>query len=183
MVYVRKAWRSVLPCLIAILVASECAQAQSDAARRELPCSSREYRQLDFWLGEWTVTSADGTTVGRSRIEGVLNGCAIQENWEGADGWPGKSFNAYDRALGAWQQFWVSSWGSVTVFLGDAGDDRMVYVAETMDREGRPARRRMTLARLGPDRVRQFTELSYDDGATWEPDYDFTYTRIASQLP
>ena len=30
---------------------------------------------------------------------------------------------------------------------------------------------------LGPDRVRQFSEASYDDGKSWSVDYDFTYVR------
>ena len=176
--------RFLLPYLIAALVASAGVHADDEAAAQPLPCSSPEHRQLDFWLGEWDVTDARGTTVGRSRIEAILNGCALQENWEGANGWPGKSFNVYNRALGHWQQFWVSGWGSVTLFLGHTDEDRMVYVAETTDREGRPAQRRMTLTRLGPDRVRQSTEMSYDDGRTWQPDYAFTYTRAdGRQVP
>ena len=173
--------RTLLPCLIAAFVVSAGAQAQEQPAERPSPCSSPEYRQLDFWLGEWEVTDAAGTTVGKSRVERILNGCAVQENWEGANGWPGKSFNVYNRTLRQWQQFWVSGWGSVTLFLGRAEEDRMVYVGETTDREGRPAQRRMTIARLGPDRVRQVTEMSYDEGRSWQPDYDFTYTRAGDQ--
>ena len=35
----------------------------------------------------------------------------------------------------------------------------------------------MVLTKLGADEVRQFTEMSYDGGKTWQPDYDFHYRR------
>jgi hypothetical protein len=34
----------------------------------------------------------------------------------------------------------------------------------------------MTLSNLGPDRVRQLSEASIDDGKTWHVTYDFLYT-------
>jgi hypothetical protein len=160
---------------------AEADRAAQETAR-ESPCSSAAYRQLDFWLGQWEVRNHEGTLAGRSSIEDILNGCAVQENWEGANGWSGKSFNAYDRVTGKWRQFWVSGWGAVTEFTGEASAGRMVYLADTVDRDGKPALRRVTLTRVEPDRVRQLAEMSYDGGKTWTRAYDFTYARVGPPM-
>ena len=59
--------------------------------RPQSPCSAPEYRQLDFWIGEWDVLNPKGDTVGRSRIERIEGGCAILENYLTAQGYLGKS--------------------------------------------------------------------------------------------
>ena len=45
-------------------------------------CSSPEYRQFDFWLGEWDVSTPQGAPAGTNRVERILEGCALQEHWE-----------------------------------------------------------------------------------------------------
>jgi hypothetical protein len=54
-----------------------------------------EYHQLDFWVGTWDVTSASGEKLGTNRIERILKGCAVQENWSESDGAEGKSLFYY----------------------------------------------------------------------------------------
>jgi tetratricopeptide (TPR) repeat protein len=54
--------------------------------RNARPCShDPAFRQLDFWLGDWQVTSA-GAPAGTSRVEKILNDCVLLENWTGALG-------------------------------------------------------------------------------------------------
>ena len=48
------------------------------------------------------------------RIEKSLDGCLIIENWEPGASPAGKSFNTYNAALKAWEQFWVDARGQVT---------------------------------------------------------------------
>jgi hypothetical protein len=69
-------------------------------------CAAPEFREFDFWLGEWTVTN-QGKTGGKSRIERASKGCLLLENWTGADGGEGVSFNFYDPKAKRWQQRWV----------------------------------------------------------------------------
>src|ERR1700739_35981 len=55
-----------------------------DQARRaQAPCKyGPEYRQFDFWIGEWSVVTAKGEMpAGDSRIELALGDCVIVENW------------------------------------------------------------------------------------------------------
>src|SRR5919108_895437 len=58
------------------------------------PCSAPEYRQFDFWVGEWDVKTPKGTIAGTNRIERIEGGCALQENWRGTNN-TGRSINAY----------------------------------------------------------------------------------------
>lgn len=47
------------------------------------PCDTRpQASQFDFWVGEWDVI-VKGKPAGVNRIEKILNGCVLQENWKG----------------------------------------------------------------------------------------------------
>jgi hypothetical protein len=49
------------------------------------PCEDSEFKQFDFWLGDWDVASAaDGTRRGSSHISKEMNGCVVWENWTSA---------------------------------------------------------------------------------------------------
>jgi hypothetical protein len=88
----------------ALRISSEraVAQASSTAAK---PCGSQEYRQLDFWVGEWRVFEAsDNSSVGSSKIEIVMEQCGIKESFDvpptGAADCIGTSYSSYDRKDG-----------------------------------------------------------------------------------
>ena len=89
-------------------------------------CQSAEYRQFDFWLGEWEVFLPSGKKAGDSRIESISAGCALLENWSGSGGFSGKSLNSYDRGDKRWHQSWVDSSGSRLELAGSYADKRMV---------------------------------------------------------
>ncbi len=68
--------RSVLAILALALVAGGTA-AQQQPER----CSGDEYRQFDFWIGDWEVADADGNAQGSNKIESILGGCVLRESW------------------------------------------------------------------------------------------------------
>ncbi len=143
------------------------------------PCTSNdEYRQFDFWIGEWTVTSG-GYKVGESSIQLILDGCVILENWTGMSGRQGKSFNSYDAVTKKWKQNWVDDNGKAADFIdGIYNDGKMQFHTENViSKDGSQNMRRLTFFNLGDNQVRQFSELSSDGGATWKTEYDFLYTR------
>jgi tetratricopeptide (TPR) repeat protein len=141
------------------------------------PCAyQEEYRQFDFWVGEWMVTS-DGQEVATSSIQRIVKSCIIFENYTQADGFVGKSFNFFDANLHKWRQTWVDGTGRVSEFVGEYKDGAIRFEGESHLQDGTKVLRRMMLFDLGKDRVRQFSEASTDEGKTWHATYDFIYTR------
>lgn len=151
----------------------------TSAEKNARPCEfSAEARQFDFWIGEWDV-SASGAPAGRSRVERILHGCVLQENWTSVNGNDGKSFNVYDAATRRWRQTWVDSAGGVTDYSGGLdGRGAMVFLAEETRPDGKPLRRRMTFSRLEGGRVRQLIETSLDAGKSWAPEFDGIYAPV-----
>ena len=72
------------------------------------PCSEDAFKQFDFWLGDWQVTTPDGTVAGINKITREENGCLILETWESSNGGTGQSYNYYNPASEKWRQVWVS---------------------------------------------------------------------------
>ena len=151
-------------------------QQQSPPARPASPCPSKaEYRQFDFWVGEWDVTDHD-RKIATSSIQRIVGDCIIFENYFQADGYTGKSFSFYDANLGKWRQTWVDTSGNVGEFSGEFRDGAMRYEGESHRANGQKIFRKMILSVAGPDRVRQYSEFSLD-GKEWKVGYDFVYVR------
>ena len=87
--------------------------AQGSPPRPPRRCAAPEFHQFDFWIGDWEVQNPDGSKAGSNRIEPILGGCALQENWSGAGGGSGKSYNMYDRRRKVWHQTWVDAQGNM----------------------------------------------------------------------
>lgn len=154
-------------------LAQEPADAEAEAAPEEAPapCSSPEHRQFDFWIGDWEVHSPDGELQGTNRIEKILGGCALQENWSGASGTQGKSFNTYSAAHGEWRQFWVADAGYILELAGGLDDDgRMVLSGEAPNQreEGKIVHHEISWQPLPDGTVRQHWRVSRDGGETWQ---------------
>ncbi len=140
------------------------------------PCKAKpEFRQFDFWIGEWNVKNPQGLPVGTSSIQLILGECIIFENWTSPVS-SGKSFNIYDTNDGKWHQTWVSDKGTFTHYTGEFSDGKLVYVADTIF-NGQKGKLRMTFTKLANGDVRQHGESSTDDGKTWQTRYDLTYSR------
>lgn len=137
------------------------------------PCEhTPENRQFDFWIGEWNVETATGQPAGASKIERVLNGCALLENWSG--GADGKSLNIYNASKKQWQQFWVDSGGEVHEYSGGLVNGEMRFEGPASDHDGNRTMRRMTFTRLDRGRVKQKGEVS-PDGKSWSVEYELIY--------
>jgi hypothetical protein len=140
------------------------------------PCkASPNFRQFDFWIGEWDAKNAQGITVGSSSIQLILGQCVIFENWSTPVS-SGKSFNVFDTKDGKWHQNWVDDRGNNVHYVGSLIDGKLVYVADTVI-AGKKALAKMTFSKLANGDVRQLGENSTDEGKTWTVTFDFTYVR------
>jgi len=141
--------------------------------RNAAPCEhTPENHQFDFWIGEWIVETTTGQQAGTSKIERILNGCALLENWSG--GGDGKSLNIYNASRKQWQQFWVDAGGEVHEYAGGLVNGEMRFEGPAADHEGNRTMRRMTFTRLDGGRVRQKGEVSRD-GKDWSVEYELIY--------
>jgi len=164
-------------CLIPILLFSLALQAQ-------LPCSKPEFRQFDFWIGEWEAFGLKGAKAGDSKISVILDSCVILEEWTSAGAqqgliYTGKSFNSYNAATRQWQQTWADNTGNTTEFLrGEGSDGKIIYYADKVTGpKGEVFMRRLSFTKLSADKVRQLGEKSDDAGKTWVVEYDLEYRR------
>ena len=142
-------------------------------------CAYPEARQFDFWIGHWDVHSADGSFAGTNRIEPILGGCVLQENWNGAGGMSGTSLNAFDPATRRWHQTWMDDSGTLLLLDGVFADGKMVLSGDTPSKRmpGTTVRNRITWSPLPGGKVRQLWEASTDGGGAWTVVFDGTYTR------
>lgn len=147
------------------------------------PCDDAQFRQFDFWLGDWDVTPASGGPLqGTSHISKEMGGCVVWENWtSAASGYFGKSYNTYNVNLQRWEQYWVDNSSGVIFFYGNLKDGVMDYWTDDVPQpNGDKLRRHLQFFNLSPDRVRQFSQGSTDGGQTWHVEYDFIYNRHAA---
>ena len=134
-------------------------------AQTDAPCAHEDSHQFDFWIGEWDV-SANGKPAGVNRIQPILDGCVLQESWEGVSGGSGSSFNFYNPSISEWEQFWVWRNGTTLHLRGGYADGEMVLTGESLDRAGKTVLNRITWYDNDDDTVRQHWEVSRDDGKT-----------------
>src|ERR1051326_941533 len=146
-----------------------------------VPCDKNPvYQKLDFWLGDWDVYDLkSGAKDGTNRIEKILKGCAIIENWSDSTASEGKSLFYVVRATGQWRQVWVEDSGGMKekALLDSYTGDGLRFQGEILHRDGTSHLDRTTLQPTVGSRVRQTIEISRDHGKTWEVVYDAEYRR------
>jgi tetratricopeptide (TPR) repeat protein len=145
------------------------------------PCGNRpEYRQFDFWVGEWDVKGPasvqQGAPPASSSIQNIIGRCVVLENFSQGP-YSGKSFNYFDSAINKWREDWVDSAGGSISYTGEYKDNAMHFEGESHTPSGRIVKVRLTFFNLGAGKVRQFAESTTDDGKTWNVSYDLMYTR------
>ena len=144
------------------------------------PCRNRkESRAFDFWVGDWDVKTPQGQVAGQSSIQLLLEGCALLENWTDGNGGGGKSLNSYNSDIGQWQQFYTDQYGRVTEYRASEWIDGTLRFSATM-LTPRKQLLHMMFRQINPDLVRQWGEVSVDDGKTWSPSFDLFYHRKKS---
>lgn len=140
---------------------------------------------LDFWVGEWEV-DAGGSRAGHNRIEKILDGCVIREDWTGTDGSRGQSWFFLDPALRTLRQIWLTD---RALRPGGAKDKHLVgrplegalrFQGEIPLPDGRRVLDRTTLRPLPDGSVRQRIEVSRDGGETWQVNFDAVYRRAGT---
>jgi hypothetical protein len=135
-------------------------------------CAAPAYRQFDFWAGDWDVFDVGSPVkVARVRVDLILDGCVLREDYQGMDGHQGQSFTIYDAARKVWHQSWVTNRGQLLVIEGRIEGDAMVLSGED-HRAGALVRGTWTPANGA---VRETAVTSSDRGRTWKPWFDLVF--------
>ncbi|MGE0597280.1 MAG: tetratricopeptide repeat protein [Hyphomonadaceae bacterium] len=147
---------------------------------QQTPCNTPEYRQFDFWLGEWDVTPAGApAATAQNSITRQQDGCVVLEQYT-AGGFTGTSINFYDSARQVWHQTWMSNQGGMLYLEGGVNAEGAMEMSDrglpsSVAANGAINR---TIWTPRPDgTVRQLWEASSDNGATWSVVFDGVYSR------
>lgn len=166
--------------------ASEFQQLRDNAEYQEflkstIPCQTAEFRQFDFWLGDWSVHNPAGQKVGDNLVTREQDGCLLEEHWKSALGVEsGTSFNYFDIRDKKFHQIYFDNSGNAGAYPPMAGgvvDNKMVMIS---DEKVSPIFR-WTWYVLSPGKVRQMAEQSDDQQKTWRVIWDSTYINKAQQ--
>ncbi len=117
--------RSRLAALCIALLAHPAAGLDAPSPSPALPpCAAPEYRQFDFWLGDWNVYGPDGSLAGTNDVTREFDGCVVQEHWVATGPPPqrGSSFNTWSPVSRRWHQTWVDSTGGFLLLDGELKD-------------------------------------------------------------
>ncbi len=157
-----------------ILISSADLVAQTPQTAAQ-PCDTEQHRQFDFWVGDWDVSQPDGKVVGNNRVEKILDGCVIKENWTGG-AMRGESYNIYT-ASGGWHQTWVDTTGRLLTLDGKLVDGNMVLKGETQGPDGKPIQHEIAWTPMDGGRVKQHWRITRDTGKTWTDAFVGIYAR------
>jgi hypothetical protein len=153
------------------------AQAAPDPAA----CSANQgSRQLDFWLGNWTVSRADGQPTGASNVSLSLDKCLIVEHWEGEMGHKGETIFAYSPDDKSWHGMFADNEGRVHVFEGQVQEGRAEFEGPSRGPNGQAVLNRVRLIRESSDKLEQTWEKSTDGGKSWTTIFQGEYSRKQS---
>jgi hypothetical protein len=171
-----------------VLSSIEFAQWKDDSEFQKLvekmaPCRSPEYRQFDFWVGDWDVRAPNGPSAGHNVVTLEQDGCLLVEHWTASSGGQtGTSFNYYDVRDKKWHQLYLDNSGNAAAFPAMAGnlvEEKMVLLTD----EKQIPVSRWTWYVLGPGRVRQMAEQSSDGQKTWNIVWDSVYAKVEAGAP
>jgi ketosteroid isomerase-like protein len=135
-------------------------------------CSAPPYRQFDFWAGDWDVFDIGSPIkVAHARVDLILDGCVLREDYQGADGHKGQSFTIYDASRKLWHQSWVTNRGQMLVIEGKIENGELVLSGE--DHAAGSIVRGSWKPVNGE--VRETAATSTDGGKTWKPWFDLVF--------
>ena len=137
-------------------------------------------RALDFWLGDWKVTSPGRSGAGTSQVRTELGGCVVVESWSNGS-MHGENLFAWDPGRKVWVAFIANDAGGLHVLAGhaDGGGLRLEDALGAPPGSTSEPLHRVRIVPARRDAVEQSWEKSTDGGSTWTAEYRGDYARTA----
>jgi hypothetical protein len=166
----------ILPFVLGICVCFSAPLARS--ATGASACSANAAaRQLDFWVGDWTVTYPGMPGNASSKVQLSLDKCLVTESWDGGKGHGGENFFAYSADDKKWHGMFADNEGRVHVFEGQVTAGSAEFTGISRGDDGPTVLNRIKVIRKNTAKVEQSWEKSTDNGVTWTMVFHGDYSR------
>jgi hypothetical protein len=155
----------------------------SPQSSKTTSCDASEFHEFDFWLGDWdSFEIGNPAKDAHIRVDRILEGCALREDYQGANGHQGQSFSIYDASRKLWHQTWVTNRGELLEIEGKFQSGEMVLSGSdrTPTGEKREVRGVWKPVEGG---VRETAVTSPDGGHTWKPWFDLIFRPHSPDSP
>ena len=151
---------------------------QSDSKTTGVAEKTDEKRQFDFWIGDWDVSWGEDQR-GTNHVYAILDGQAIQENFDGrpAITLKGISVSTYDPNRRKWRQTWVDNEDGYFDLTGEFKDNQMTLYAQRQTGETL-IHYRMLFYNITSEQFGWRWDRS-TDGQDWAPAWEIHYQRMA----
>ena len=171
--------------ICATLVAASHAVAQNTP--QQAPCTTAEFRQLDFWVGDWELefTKPDGT-IGKASnriVKDEYGSCVISEHFSmpgrpGGGDYIGGSHSIYDAQTKSWRQVWVDNGGGYFDLRGGpvTGQAHVFELVNVEPRGPKKATMRMIWQDVTPQSLTWKWQSQEADGS-WKDQWVLRYRR------
>ena len=141
-------------------------------------CSANsEDRQLDFLVGDWSVTAPGMTGNAMSNVSLSLDKCLFTESWDGGKGHSGKNMFAYSADDKVWHGMFTDNRVASTSSKEKLGKALRNLLAPAVGPNGQTVLNRIKVVRVNPNKVQQSWEKSTDNGTTWTMEFSGEYSR------
>jgi hypothetical protein len=156
-----------------------CLPSRAFAATDAEPCATNtEIRQLDYWLGNWSIGNAAASDHSTSKVSLSLDNCMFVEHWENGKGHATQKMFAYSPEDKNWYGMFADNEGRVHVFLdGKVSSGTAEFHGPSRGPSGEVVLNRLKVARLSANQIEEVWEKSTDNGAHWTTAYRAEYSR------
>jgi ketosteroid isomerase-like protein len=163
-------------CLVFLFAGTKSPSAFSSRQSQTVsPCSAPEFREFDFWAGDWDAFEiGSGTKDSRVRVDRILEGCVLREDYAARNGHKGQSFTIYDASRKLWHQTWVTNRGQLLVIEGQFESGAIVLSGSDLTPSGGQRQVRGTWKPVEGG-VQETAVISTDAGKTWQPWFDLMF--------
>ena len=138
-----------------------------------------ETRNLDFAVGNWNLTAANGLSIGTSNIvvDPTLSGCLVAESFSTPKGYRAIGWLYYDALENTYFRTYVDTEGERVEMRGTFDNGTLTLEGAEPIHGANGARVRMTWMQRSPTQLLQTWEASRDGGETWREVQSITFTR------
>lgn len=162
--------------ILAIFIFTGAKRAAIAHPPKSTSCAAPEYRQFDFWVGDWDTFDSDNphTVIARNHVTRILDGCVLLEDYNQNDGHHGQSFSLYDATRGIWHQSWVTNRGELLILEGKFHAGEIVLSGTDHTPDGKERQLRGTWKKENGG-VREIAVRSVDGGNIWQQWFDIVF--------